>query len=177
MKLKIGDFGASTYCFTLQLKLTLLFIRVRADEVKKSVTSEYQHFAGETFYKLMRSACQNGDPAVDRRTFVSFDIEITGGAEELFNYILVNQPSSSLAQSKPTYTNLTATNDHPVIGIFSSRQTLRIKKPFIDPNSSYIRSLDQKSTQELCIGAITGPYLFCSNHPQDNIAPLSYACQ
>lgn len=132
---------------------------------------------GETFYKLMRSACQNGDPAVDRRTFVSFDVEITGGAEELFNYILVNQPSSSLAQSKPTYTNLTATNDHPVIGIFSSRQTLRIKKLFVDPNSSYIRALDQKSTQELCIGAITGPYLFCSNHPQDNIAPLSYACQ
>ncbi len=133
--------------------------------------------AGETFYNLMRSACENGDPAVDKRTFVSFEVEVTGGAEELFNYILVNQPSSSLAQSKPTYTNLSATNDRSVIGIFSSRQTLRISKPFyIQGGSQYIRSLDQKSTQELCIGATTGPYLFCSDHPQDYVAPQPYVC-
>ncbi len=133
--------------------------------------------SGQTFYNLMKTSCESGDPAVDRRTFVSFEVEITGGAEELFNYILVNQPSSSLAQTKPTFTNLTATNDHTVIGIFSSRQTLTIEKPFfITGGSSYIRSLDQKSTQELCIGPITGPYFFCSNHPQDYIAPESYVC-
>lgn len=134
---------------------------------------------GETFYNLMRTSCEAGNPAADRRTFVSFDVIVTGGAEELYNYILVNQPSSSLAQSKPTYTNLTATNDHPVIGIFSSRQTLRVNKPFILSSAqAYIRSLDQKSTEELCIGAITGPYLFCSNHPGDNIVtnPKPYAC-
>lgn len=134
---------------------------------------------GEVFYNLMRSSCSAGSPSVDKRTFVSFDVVVTGGSEELYNYILVNKPSSSLAQSKPTYTNLSATNDHNVIGIFSSRQTLRINKPFyISAAQAYIRAMDQKSTEELCIGAITGPYLFCSDHPGDNILGLEkpYAC-
>ena len=134
---------------------------------------------GQTFYNLMASSCASGSPSVDKRTFVSFDVVITGGALELYNYIIVNKPSSSLAQSKPTYTNLTATNDHTVIGIFSSRQTLRINKPFyFSAGQAYIRGLDQKSTQELCIGAITGPYLFCSDHPGDNILGQEkpYAC-
>ncbi|MFT5779016.1 MAG: hypothetical protein ACI837_001973 [Crocinitomicaceae bacterium] len=134
---------------------------------------------GETFYNLMASACATGDPLVDQRRFGSITITITGGAEALYNYILVNQPSSSLAQSKPTFTNLVATNDHPVVGIFSSRQTLKIVKPFyISPAQAYIRAIDKKSTQELCQGPITGPYLFCSQHPGDNIfgSEEPYAC-
>lgn len=134
---------------------------------------------GQTFYNLMKSSCEAGNASADRRTFVSFDVVVTGGAEELYNYILVNQPSSSLAQSKPTYTNLTATNGHGVIGIFSSRQTLKINKPFyLSSSQAFIRSLDQKSTEELCIGGITGLYLFCSDHPADNVAtnPKPYAC-
>lgn len=134
---------------------------------------------GETFYNLMKSSCSAGSPAVTKRTFSSFDVIVTGGSEELYNYILVNKPSSSLAQTKPTYTNLTATNGHDVIGIFSSRQTLRINKPFyISPAQAYIRALDKKSTQELCQGSIVGPYLFCSNHPGDNVigSEEPYAC-
>lgn len=148
---------------------------------KETSPNENLNFAatGETFYNLLRSSCEAGDQNADRRTFVSFDVVVTGGSEDLYNYILVNQPSSSLAQSKPTYTNLSATNDHPVIGIFSSRQTLSINKPFfISAAQAYIRALDQKSTEELCIGGITGPFLFCSNHPGDNVAtnPKPYAC-
>ena len=148
---------------------------------KETTPNQDLNFAatGETFYNLMKSSCEAGNPLADRRTFVSFDVVVTGGAEELYNYILVNKPSSSLAQSKPTYTNLSATNGHPVIGIFSSRQTLRINKKFyISAAQAYIRALDQKSTEELCIGAITGPYLFCSDHPGDNVAtnPKPYAC-
>lgn len=134
---------------------------------------------GQTFYNLMKTSCEGGNSLADRRTFVSFEIVITGGAEEFYNYMLVNSPSSSLAQSKPSYTNLTATNDHPVIGIFSSRQTVRLDKPFIvAAGQGALRSLDQKSTEELCIGPITGPYLFCSDHPGDNIigSEKPYAC-
>jgi len=147
-------------------------------EVQPSTTVNFTA-PGEVFYNLMRSSCSAGSPSVDKRTFISFDVVITGGSEELYNYILVNKPSSSLAQSKPTYTNLSATNDHDVIGIFSSRQTLRINKPFyISASQAYIRALDQKSTQELCQGAIVGPYLFCSDHPGDNIIGQEkpYAC-
>ena len=134
---------------------------------------------GETFYDLMKSNCTENS-TITKRTFKGVTIKITGGAEELYNFIAVNKPSSGLAQSKPTYTNLTATNGKRVIGIFSSRQTVEIYHPFyVSPQQSYLRALDKKSTRELCIGSKTGLYLFCSNHPGDNIVNQeeSYACQ
>ena len=106
-------------------------------------------------------------------------LELLEGGE-LFNYISVNKPSSSLAQSKPSYTNLSVTNGKRVVGIFSSRQTVKIFKPFYtSPQQAYIRAIDKKSTRELCQGPITGTYLFCSNHPGDNVVNQeeSYACQ
>ena len=134
---------------------------------------------GETFYDLMKSNCTENS-TITKRTFKGVTIKITGGAEELYNFIAVNKPSSGLAQSKPTYTNLTATNGKRVIGIFSSRQTVEIYHPFyVSPQQSFLRALDKKSTRELCQGPITGLYLFCSNHPGDNVVNQeeSYACQ
>ena len=134
---------------------------------------------GETFYDLMKSNCTENS-TITKRTFKGVTIKITGGAEELYNFIAVNKPSSGLAQSKPTYTNLTATNGKRVIGIFSSRQTVEIYHPFyVSPQQSFLRALDKKSTRELCEGPITGLYLFCSNHPGDNVVNQeeSYACQ
>jgi hypothetical protein len=134
---------------------------------------------GETFYDLMKSNCTENS-SISKRTFKGVTIKITGGAEELYNFIAINKPSSGLAQSKPTYTNLTATNGKRVIGIFSSRQTVEIYHPFyVSPQQSYLRALDKKSTRELCQGPITGLYLFCSNHPGDNVVNQeeSYACQ
>ena len=134
---------------------------------------------GETFYDLMKSNCTENS-TITKRTFKGVTIKITGGAEELYNFIAVNKPSSGLAQSKPTYTNLTATNGKRVIGIFSSRQTVEIYHPFyVSPQQAYLRALDKKSTRELCIGSKTGFYLFCSNHPGDNVVNQeeSYACQ
>ena len=134
---------------------------------------------GETFYDLMKSNCTENS-TISKRTLIGVTIKITGGAEELYNFIAVNKPSSGLAQSKPTYTNLTATNGKRVIGIFSSRQTVEIYHPFyVSQQQSYLRALDKKSTRELCQGPITGLYLFCSNHPGDNVVNQeeSYACQ
>lgn len=134
---------------------------------------------GETFYDLMKSNCTENS-TITKRTFKGVTIKITGGAEELYNFIAVNKPSSGLAQSKPTYTNLTATNGKRVIGIFSSRQTVEIYHPFyVSPQQSFLRALDKKSTRELCEGPITGLYLFCSNHPGDIVVNQeeSYACQ
>ena len=123
---------------------------------------------GETFYNLVKADCQGTNPLIDRRTLTSFTVKITGGSADFYNYILVNKPSSSLAQSKPTFTNLTATNGHPVIGIFSSRFTYSFQKDMIVGSSSFLRALDKKSTSELCIGPITGAFFFCSDHPGDN---------
>lgn len=134
---------------------------------------------GETFYDLLKANISN-DPTITRRTFNGIYVTITGGAEELYNYMEVNKPSSTLAQSKPSYTNLTVSNGKRVVGIFSSRQTIKIFKPFyVSAQQAFIRAIDKKSTRELCQGPITGTLLFCSNHPGDNVINQeeSFACQ
>jgi hypothetical protein len=135
--------------------------------------------SGESFYTLMKNSVSTSN-TVTRRLFRGFKIILVGGAEELYNYMTVNKPVSTLAQSKPTYTNLEVTGTKRVVGIFSSRQTLTISKPFyVGPQQAYIRSLNPKSTQELCQGPITGSLLFCSDHPGDTggASPKPYACQ
>ena len=129
-------------------------------------------------YNLVNSNVTN-DELIDERNFLGFEVTITGGSEDLNNYITVNQPSSSLAQNKPTYTNLEVTNDYRVIGIFSSTQTIKTYRPFyISPQQAFIRAIDKKSTQELCEGPITGLLQFCSKHPADNVLgnEESFAC-
>ncbi len=133
---------------------------------------------GITFYNLVNSNVTN-DALIDERNFLGFEVTVTGGSEDLNNYITVNQPSSSLAQNKPTYTNLEVTNDYRVIGIFSSIQTIKTYRPFyISPQQAFIRAIDKKSTQELCEGQITGLLHFCSKHPADNVLgnEESFAC-
>jgi hypothetical protein len=129
---------------------------------------------GETFYNLIASNVSN-DAAVTKRNLTSIELVITGGSEELSNYMAVNKPTSSLAQSKPTYTNLTASEGNRVIGIFASRQTYRVNKPFINPNNTNLRMMTQKSVAELCTGPITYQKLFCSQHVGDQ--SFSYHCQ
>jgi hypothetical protein len=133
---------------------------------------------GETFYNRVIDNVTN-DPLIDQRNFLGFEVVMTGGSEDLYNYITVNQPSSSLAQTKPTYTNLEVTNDYRVIGIFSSIQTIKTFRPFyVSPQQAFIRAIDKKSTQELCEGPITGLLQFCSKHPADNVVgnEESFAC-
>jgi hypothetical protein len=133
---------------------------------------------GQTFYTLVKNNVAEND-LIDKRTFVGFQIQITGGSEELYNYITVNQPTSSLAQSKPIYTNLEVTDGYRVIGLFSAIQTVKTYRPFyVSPQQAFIRAIDKNSTRELCEGPITGLLHFCSNHPADNVVgnEESFSC-
>ncbi|MBI1837539.1 MAG: hypothetical protein HYR91_09775 [Flavobacteriia bacterium] len=133
-------------------------------------------FNGETFYNIVKAGLTDNS-LINKRNFNGVKITITGGSSDLHNYILINKPSSSLSQSKPTFTNLTVnTNSNNVIGLFSARQTVVYNYKFMMPNDSYYRLLDKRSTQELCTGSIT-TYLdkFCSLHPQD--ISENYHCQ
>lgn len=131
---------------------------------------------GQTFYNLVLADIEP-NAAITRRVFKGFEIQITGGAEDLYNYIVVNTPNSSLAQSKPTYSNLTVSEGYRAIGLFSSVQTVRTYRPFyVSPQQAFIRSLDKNSTMELCEGPITGLLQFCSDHPADNANNESFAC-
>ena len=98
---------------------------------------------------------------------------MTGGSTELSKYILVNQPSSSLAQNKPSFSNLTRTDGGPVIGIFTSRMTNKLDKF----NTTSTATLDNLSRKELSIGPITGLLMFCSDYQIDINNGESWACQ
>ena len=128
---------------------------------------------GKIFFELIRDHVTN-NAAIDQRRFHSIEVSCTGGSDDLYNYMTVNQPSSSLAQSKPTFTNLVSSNGR-VIGIFSSRQTYKKEKFFVNPDNPNVRMLSGKTTTELCNGPITGTLLFCSQHPGD--LSSSIACQ
>lgn len=125
-------------------------------------------YNGQTFYDIVKNGVTKNS-SITKRNLNAVKITLTGGSNDLYNYILVNKPSSSLSQSKPTFTNLKVnTENNSVIGIFSSRQTVSYYMPFLKQNDSYYRLLDQKSTKELCTGGITTyEYLFCSQHPAD----------
>ncbi len=128
---------------------------------------------GKTFYDLVLANVTN-NPLINQRKLYSINIIATGGGEDLYNYMTVNVPSSTLAQSKPTYTNLSVNANHRVIGIFSSRLTYSIEKKYINPSNVNLRMLAPKSVTELCTGPITGNLFFCSQHIGD--AATSYYC-
>lgn len=131
---------------------------------------------GLTFFNLVKDGVTN-DPTITKRELTKIDLVVTGGTNDLSHYILINQPSSSLAQNKPTFTNLSRTDGKGVIGLFSSRRTvIQTKLKYIPNNPSY-RALDYKSMQELCIGPITGNLLFCSDNPIDVNNNESWVCQ
>jgi hypothetical protein len=131
---------------------------------------------GELFYQLVKNNVPV-DNNIVKREHTYFVITLVAGSEELHNFISANQPTTSLAQNKPSYTNLEGG-----IGIFSSRYTIRSIKYFINPDFQNWRSLNQMSTKELCEGKYTGMLKFCSSHIQDinpNLPgnPQSFVCQ
>jgi len=68
------------------------------------------------------------------------ELIITSGAEDLYTYILINQPSIGLIQEKPAYTNIS-----DGVGIFSSRW-----------KKSYFNRLNQPTRDSLRNGRFTG---------------------
>lgn len=129
--------------------------------------------AGQTFFSLIKNNITN-DPSIIERRFKSITTTVVGGSEELAKYILVNEPSSSLAQNNSTYTNLTTSNGSTVVGLFSARQTLKVRKDFIDPFSTTARCINLGTTRYLCTGAECLGLLFCSHHNGD--LAQSFAC-
>lgn len=116
---------------------------------------------GETFYQNIANKVTE-DPSVDKRVFKGIRLDITAGSEDLFKYIQISQPSSSLSQTQPTYTNLTGG-----LGLFASRTTVSQLKDAYNQASPNIRALNNLSLKELCTGPFTGTLGFCSDHPAD----------
>jgi len=139
------------------------------DEVDAGTSSNMSiNLNGQTFYEVIKNGVTN-NAAITKRNLKALKVVLTGGSADLHNYILVNKPSSSISQSKPTFTNLTSNSTaNKVVGLFSSRQTVTYYIPFQKVGDSYYRLLDVKSTKELCNGSYTTyDYKFCSQHTND----------
>ena len=131
---------------------------------------------GTAFYPLIVKNCTN--TAITKRQLASIELRVTFASDVLYNYIKLNKPSSSLAQNKINYTNLSATNGMRVIGIFTARNLkseVKLSSDIINQNS--IRALDVQSTKELCLGSYTNMLKFCSDVPADIINKTSYFCK
>lgn len=112
---------------------------------------------GKFFYELIRDNASS-NPLINKRKFKSIVITLTGGSEDFNNYINANKVSSSLVQSKPTFTNLKISNDNYVVGLFSARQTIVITKPYKGINNSSCLNSDTKD--QLAKGEITSGLFF-----------------
>ena len=133
-------------------------------EVEVTAPTLSTSIEGKYFFESIRDHC-TPNTSIDKRRMKSITVTLTGGSEVLLNYINANKPSSTIAQTKPAYTNLTVTNDKNIVGIFSARQTVKIVKHFAVAGQTY-SCLDQKSRKELCMGQISGVtanLFFCSD--------------
>jgi len=73
-------------------------------------------FEGEEFFNKLESSIEI-NPNVTRK-FIDINIRMTVGTEDLYTYINVNQPFSSIVQERPSFSNI-----NNGIGLFSSRLT------------------------------------------------------
>lgn len=77
-------------------------------------------YANDGFYALIKNKVPYGDPSQEARVKERFtenvDVFVAVAAEELNTYMEVNEPSNSIVQDRPDYTNISNG-----IGLFSSR--------------------------------------------------------
>ncbi|MFN5444490.1 MAG: hypothetical protein ACK48V_09705 [Crocinitomicaceae bacterium] len=137
------------------------------DRIKSSSSAVAVGAGGESFYKKIAAECT--DKSVTKRQLFRLDINTMFCSSEFIEYLNTLTPSSSLAQSKKEYTNLTVSNGMRVKGIFASRNNFIVQKlPFKQYSASnYFRAIDQSSMMELCQGQYTGNLNFCSDVPSD----------
>lgn len=137
------------------------------DRINSSSPSVAVPAGGESFFKKIASVCT--DNSVTKRQLYRIDINAMFCSNSFVEYQNSLMPSSSLAQSKKEYTNLSVTNDMRVKGIFSSRNNIIVQKlPYKQYSASnYFRAIDQSSMIELCQGQYTGNLNFCSDVPSD----------
>lgn len=85
-------------------------------------------FKGDSFYAWLEDAVEYDDPAqeakVTWRGTESLEWIVAAASEDLNTYMEVNEPSNSIVQEKPEYTNI-----ENGLGIFSSRNSItRVKR-------------------------------------------------
>ena len=93
-------------------------------------------FEGEKFFNFLKNELDE-DPLIDRE-FISIDLVMTVGSEDLKTYRIVNEEITGIVQERPQFTNI-----NNGIGLFSSRFSKTRKGfPFADRTIDYLISID-----------------------------------
>jgi hypothetical protein len=108
----------------------LLWTQTEVNEREKILT-----IYGKDFFSFLENNLVK-DNAV--REFISIDIEMTLGAQDLKTYILVNEPITGIVQERPQFTNI-----ENGIGLFSSRHSKVISNLGLNPATlEHLKSID-----------------------------------
>ncbi len=92
----------------------------------------------DQFFEMVSSRLAS-DKAIKRPiSDLKVKLIVTGGAEEIFNYLEVNKPSTSIVQKKPEYTNINNGR-----GIFSSRRKTKYDFQFSEGTKDSLQRIDQ----------------------------------
>lgn len=116
---------------------------------------EFQ-YEGENFYQQVINKVVE-DPNVIKRLVGLMDLNVYVGGEELSTYMEVSNPSTSIVQDKPSYTNLVSTNNSGevdtkgAVGIFSCRATFSFNGyRLTDDSITKLRTGEGTSTMNFC---------------------------
>jgi len=120
------------------------------DPLNPSQQNQVISFSGEGFYIFLQSELEI-DENVMKREFVKADLVTDVGHLDLVRYMSTSDPSSSLSQTTPLFTNINGG-----LGLFSSRHKGQVKD----------LGMISSSVEELCIGQYTNLLKFCSNLPE-----------
>ena len=127
----------------------------------ESPSTKTLNFAGEDFYTLLKSSI-NVDVNVVKRELLGLDLVMAIAHTEFAKYMEISQPSSSITQSTPQYTNVNS--ETSALGLFSSRQIVTVAD----------LQISSGSFEELCTGQHTAALGFCSSLPEH--AGKSFYC-
>ncbi|MBK5286426.1 MAG: hypothetical protein JJE25_13590 [Bacteroidia bacterium] len=124
----------TTDTFTLNYNLGNIVM-----EDLNSTNAQSLRLEGERYFQFIGSSILQ-NTSVNRVADSTLQITLTAGAEDLFTYIQVNEPSIGLIQERPTFSNV-----NNGVGIFSSRWKKTLKN-----------KMSNASINELLNGPYTG---------------------
>lgn len=110
---------------------------------------EEREFNTEIWYKQI-GELNDSNTDIIYREVNQLEFIVTLAAEDLHNYITVNEPVTGIVQNRPEYTNINKGDGGSGIGIFSSRHTI-VRTKFLNTNSM----------REMVCGQFTEGDIFC----------------
>jgi hypothetical protein len=123
------------------------------------------NFQGREFYTIMQSNI-SVDANVAKREILGLDLIVGIAHTDLAKYMEISEPSSSITQATPQFTNINCDNA-TALGLFSARNKVVLENI----------PLTAGSIEELCKGQFTAALSFCSNEASHIVANKSFVCQ